>query len=180
MSERWKAVSGYEGRYEVSTRGRVRSLAVNGRGSQSRKSRTQLISTVTEGGYLRVGLWDGKKVRLHRVHRLVALAFIPHKRAEQNTVNHRDGNRRNNRLSNLEWATMHEQNLHKYAVLGLVPCRGERNGAAKLTEADVRAIRASYEPHVRGRGYNALADRFNVSKVTIWRIIHRRSWSHVT
>ena len=178
MAENWKPVAGYEGRYEVSDLGRVRSLITTGRGSNSRRSKTQIMGPSMSGGYLRVALTTkNHKLRNYRVHRLVAIAFLPPPSSpKQITVNHISGNKRDNRTANLEWATMHEQNEHKYKVLGMKPRRGVTNGSARRSETDVSEIRGR---HARGTfGYGALAKQFGVSKTTIQRIIKRRLWSH--
>lgn len=101
MIEEWRDISGYEGLYQVSNRGRVRSAR-------------KIKSSQDNGrGYLMVHLNKNNKPKWHLVHRLVAKAFIPNPEQKQ-TVNHKDGNRANNEVSNLEWATYSENNLHSY------------------------------------------------------------------
>ena len=118
MEEIWKAVEGYEGIYEVSNLGRVRSLDRDiyqvGRWGKVMKVRQpgKVLALQTNGGYKRVALWrDGGKGKWHFVHRLVASAFIPNPDGKQ-YVNHKDENRANNVPSNLEWCTMAENNLY--------------------------------------------------------------------
>lgn len=115
MDEIWKDCKGYEGFYEVSNLGRIRSLErirenwTNGIWVQPEKILKQGLST---DGYPTVHLTQPKgKSRVERVHRLVALAFIdnPDKLPE---VNHINGIRNDNRAENLEWVS-HEQNTHK-------------------------------------------------------------------
>lgn len=93
----WKPINGYEGLYEVSETGLVRSL---------RHGKKRILSPGKTGdGYLMVGLCrDGKRTGL-LIHRLVAEAFLPNPRGLP-TVNHRDENKLNNEVSNLEWLTM--------------------------------------------------------------------------
>jgi len=97
--EIWKDIDGYEGLYQVSSFGRVKSL------KQAGRRRNELI---LKGGSVRnyrvVHLSKGGKVRSHRVHRLVAEAFIPNPK-ELLEVNHKDEVGSNNRLENLEWCT---------------------------------------------------------------------------
>ena len=97
-SEQWRAVEGYPG-YEVSNLGRVRK---NGKLTSSHRTRK---------GYWQTNLYKRRKQTLHYIHRLVAIAFIPNPENKP-TVNHIDGNKDNNRVSNLEWATYLENNLH--------------------------------------------------------------------
>ena len=100
-SEEWRIIPAFEN-YEVSSFGRIRNR---------RKCRI-LKPAKEEGGYLRVCLYNNGKMETCKVHRLVALAFIPNP-ANKPTVNHKDHVKANNFLENLEWATVAEQNLHK-------------------------------------------------------------------
>lgn len=107
MMEIWKDIDGYVGIYQVSNIGNVRSLQREEfkcrQGYRVRKGR-ELKPTQDEKGYLMVGLnKDGKRI-MRRVHRLVATAFIPnHDNLPQ--VNHKDENKHNNHVENLEWCT---------------------------------------------------------------------------
>ena len=94
--EIFKDIEGYEGSYQVSNEGRVKSLKFG-------KERV-LRPTVDEYGYLRVGLYIGRNKKTRRVHRLVAQAFIenPDNLPE---INHKDENKANNNVENLEWCT---------------------------------------------------------------------------
>lgn len=103
MEEVWKPIEGYEGLYEVSNLGRVRSLLFHN--NQTTFSRLKLLSTTDNGhGYLIVGLRDGKHRKNHYVHRLVAQAFIPNPRNLPN-IDHIDHDRSNNAVENLQWIT---------------------------------------------------------------------------
>lgn len=101
MSEIWKAVPGYEGLYEVSNMGRVRSLdtiVVTKRGVQKKKKGLLLQPMKTKKGYYMVNL---QKTRMY-VHRIVAAAFLPNPDLLP-YINHKDENKENNRVDNLEW-----------------------------------------------------------------------------
>lgn len=106
--EEWKAVEGTNGRYEVSNTGKVRSLICSDCGLIK-----ELKPTMDNKGYLRVGLWGNGKRNQAKVHRLVAIAFIPNPENKPE-VNHLDGNKTNNNVSNLQWATASENTLHAY------------------------------------------------------------------
>lgn len=116
MSEIWKDVIGYEGRYMVSNLGRIKSLKRIVKRSHNRllpvKERI-LIPSVCTGDYREVKL-ENKK---HRVHRLVAKAFIVNK-SNKPFINHKNGITSDNKASNLEWCTQSENMRHAVDVLG--------------------------------------------------------------
>ena len=126
--EIWRDISGYEGHYQVSNFGRVKSFHKGGR----------ILKPGLVLGYLKVSLNSGGKVAQRKVHRLVAEAFIPNPNGKPE-VNHIDGNPRNNHVDNLEWCTQLENIRHAYAT-GLIP-QGEDRKQAKLTNAQVVYIR---------------------------------------
>lgn len=120
MEEVWKDVIDYEGLYQVSNLGHVRSLdhyvAHSYGGVALHRGRLKKVSF--DGNYLNVTLSKDGKTRTFRVHRLVAAAFIPNPDACK-CVNHIDGNKRNNVVSNLEWCT-HRQNTQHAINHGLI------------------------------------------------------------
>jgi len=97
IQEIWKDISGHEGRYQVSSSGKIKSLLT----SKILKSRK------TIHGYLHVGLCVNSKPKSKVIHRIVAIAFIPNPQNKPQ-VNHKDGNRTNNEVTNLEWVTASE------------------------------------------------------------------------
>lgn len=98
MTEDWADIKGYEGLYQVSTLGKVKSLPRHGTYSEP-----HILKVSSDGnGYLQVGLCKNSIYKSHKVHRLVATAFIPNPN-NLPEVNHRDENKHNNRVSNLEW-----------------------------------------------------------------------------
>ena len=122
MQEEWKEVVGFEGLYEVSNKGRVRSLdrEVPRLGKYGQPShmvyKGKLIPMwITDTGYLRITLNKEGKKSNHLVHRLVANAFIPNVDNKE-TVNHKNGVKADNQIDNLEWATRSEQNKHAWAL----------------------------------------------------------------
>ncbi len=124
MNELWKAVKGYEGLYEVSNTGKVRSIdrTIIGKDGKAKKIKGKelffTVSKLDEKAHLpraSVQLWKNNNSKLVLVHRLVALAFIPNPQNKE-TVNHIDGNPLNNNVGNLEWATYSENNLHAYKI----------------------------------------------------------------
>lgn len=113
--EIWKDIERFEGKYQVSNTGKVRSIDridVNGR---FRKG-VELKQLIEIQGYYRVTLWHNRhKKEDIRVHNLVAVQFIPNPENKK-TVNHIDGNKLNNNVSNLEWNTYSENHLHAYRM----------------------------------------------------------------
>lgn len=103
MDEVWVDVTGYEGLYQVSNLGRVKSFGATSRQGWQLKERI-LKQTVEPKGYAKVGIRKDGKLKTVRVHRLVAEAFIPNP-YEFPEVNHKDENKANNRVENLEWCS---------------------------------------------------------------------------
>lgn len=95
--EIWKDIPGYEGVYQVSTFGNVDSLNYNHTGKRARR-----IPRTGRGGYLYLNLHKNGKTKTMKIHRLVALAFLPNNE-NLPQINHKDENKANNRVENLEW-----------------------------------------------------------------------------
>lgn len=110
QQEIWKPVAGYEGRYEVSSFGRVCSVI---------RGRKILTPSLNNKGYLLVNLYTkgvGGKCLL--VHRLVCIAFVGDPPTEDHEVNHKNGDRTDSRVVNLEWVTSSQNLKHSYDLLG--------------------------------------------------------------
>ena len=136
-----------------------------------------LLKTYTKpDGYLAVTLWDDnirgtKKRKTFLVHRLVAETFIPNAENKP-TVNHKDGNKTNNCVANLEWATSHEQNVHAFANELNYARKGEEANRAQLTWDDVHFIRNNY-PNI---SVADLSSKFNITKECIYAILYNYTW----
>jgi hypothetical protein len=100
--EQWKDVAGYEGHYQVSSCGRVKS---------KKNGLVRILKHGKSAGYNFVNLLLNGVQKSYKIHRMVALSFLPNPDGKQ-TVNHKDGIKNNNLLSNLEWATYSENNIH--------------------------------------------------------------------
>ena len=129
LEEIWKDIKGYEGLYQVSNLGRVKSLKYH------RGSREQILKPkITKDGYYETALCHNKKYKYIRTHRLVAMAFCknPYNKLE---VNHKDGNKLNNYADNLEWVTSSENHKHAYKI-GLQKI----SGGALLNRKKVKCV----------------------------------------
>lgn len=169
-------VPDYEAIYSVSNLGKLKRTA-----TPTGIPRNRLIAPhVKRHGYADYWLWkDGLKTRIG-AHRLVWLAFrgpIP----PDLVINHKNGDKLDNRLSNLELATRSWNAAHSYRVLGRpapnYPSPGVRNGSAVLDDEKVTAIRALYE--AKSANQYDLAERFGVSQRTINLIVRRMTWRHI-
>lgn len=102
--EQWRDAPGYEGLYQVSDQGRVKTCATG-----------HIKAQVLGGKYLQACLSKNGKAKNKNIHRLVALAFVPNPDGLPE-VNHKDGNKANNDAHNLEWVTSSGNKLHAYAT----------------------------------------------------------------
>jgi len=174
--ERWRSVVGFEGIYEVSNLGRVRSLDrnvvyVSGR---TQAWRGQILKPTPSGnGYLAVELCRNGTGKTTNIHTIVAASFLG-PRPPNKQVAHRDGDKENPRLSNLRYATCLENQADK--IHHGRTAHGERNGLAKLTDSDVIAIRARLN---HGETGISVAKDFGVTPANISQIKLRRTWPHL-
>lgn len=134
--EQWRHIPGYNGKYEVSTLGRVRSFALSSRASVEYPY--ILKPKMSEHGYCSVCLYKNGKREYHMIHRLVATAFIPNV-SKNPEVNHKDGDKSNNEVSNLEWVTSSENMKHSFAAGLHVPSEHQKQVVSKICAQPVIA-----------------------------------------
>lgn len=178
IDENVKDIAGFEGVYAITDKGRVYS---HSRTIERNSSARKPFSTLVKGRwmkldystpYARVRLQKDGDCGLYSVHRLVAQAFI--KAIDgKDMVNHKDGNKLNNHVDNLEWCTSQENDKHAKDYGLLNPARGELHPSAKLKAEDVIFIRGSSLSGAE------LARKYNVPRSTITKIRKRHSWKHV-
>jgi hypothetical protein len=156
--EHWKTYPN-DLRYEVSNLGKVRMIG-------SGKVRKPVV---LKNGYASLAFATPRKLRY--VHRMVLETFRPTERINVE-VSHRDGNRLNNVLSNLEWETRLENNRRK--VGHHTDNGGERNPMARLTLAKVNEIRAK---DWSGVSYAKVAELYGVGRETVRKVIKREAWT---
>lgn len=131
----------------------------------------EMIGMIDQNGYHEIIL-AGK---LRRVHRVIAEAFVPKVEGKE-YVNHIDGNKLNNAVSNLEWVTNSENLLHAYR-LGLErKVTGEQHHAHKLSWEIVKEIRDTYIPRDKKFGAAAIARRIGVDRTTIAAVVNNECW----
>lgn len=178
--EEWRPIPGWEDCYEVSNIGRVRSLdrVVQGKIGLRTQLGRLMRQTINRSGYPRVMLQRDKVYKTMLIHRLVALAFIgpPPTPAHQH-VNHKNGDRADPKLENLEWATPSENLQHAYDVLGrprakLSGARGEKARSVKLSDEQVEDIRRRC---AAGEVRRHLAHEYGVDPSTISVVARGRS-----
>ena len=175
--ENWKEIKGYEGLYECSTHGRVRTVArivkcKNG----TLKSLSQRILTphFNSNGYLWVFLHKEGVRRFWLIHRLIALTFVANP-DNKPFVNHKSGVKTDNVPHLLEWSTRKENVAHAFKT-GLMSHAGEKNSQSKLTAQDVLEIRRLFATGVTRRD---LATRFQISYSRIRDVINRNCWLEI-
>jgi hypothetical protein len=176
--EAWKEIPGYNGIYEVSDQGNVRSYQSRGVGKPNlTRQPKNLIPKLNSNGYLRVNITLDGKAKFKSVHRLVMLAFVGDSPLE---VNHKNTIRTDNRLENLEYLTVAENRRYAVDVLGKkrtsTAQRGEKSGGAKLTENQVIEIRKAYQ---EGAITSDLANKYSLSRSACIRIINGKTWKHL-
>ena len=183
MFEEWRPVVGFPA-YAVSSLGRVKRVKATARYRATGKA---LASKPNANGYIMVSLYEAGQRQSRSVHAIVCEAFHGPCPSSDHQVAHSDGIRNHNQASNLRWALRHE-NMADKITHGTVVCgdrhfsrtsperlaRGERNGGGgKLTEADVRMIRADSRVH------REIASEYRVAKSMVGMIKRREVWKHV-
>ena len=168
--EIWRPITGFPG-YEVSDLGRVRSTVTRLIGPQGS---LVLKASPNDKGYLHVSLCRQPGRTTRKIHKLVAEAFLG-PRPPKHDINHKDGNKTNNQVGNLEWISRSGNCKHAYR-LGLSNSKGERCPSHKLTEEQVREIRMRRQ---QGETFSAIAGDFGVTNSAICNVCTRRNWSHV-
>lgn len=176
MEEIWKDIKNYEGLYQISNLGNIKALPkIRGRALVKEKI---LKPKIGQRGYKQIVLSKNNVKKGACIHRLVAIAFIPNTENKP-FINHKDGNKINNCVSNLEWCTCRENTMHALNM-GLrkyiVAPKGADVKNAKLTKDDVNFIRNNFKRRDKEYGINALAKRFNVERHTITKVINRKTY----
>jgi hypothetical protein len=179
MKEVWKDIKDYEGIYQVSNQGRVRSLdriVVNKNGINiKRKGRVYKLSP--EGsGYYQVQFYNKGK-RVHKsVHRLVAFCFLINNN-NLSDINHKDGNKTNNNVNNLEWMTHSDNMIHAHNNGLLRNVDGENNNMSKITKIiAIDIFKKSWNTKIKQK---EIADMYGISISCVSLIKRKKTWKHI-
>jgi len=142
MKEIWKDIKGYEGLYQVSNFGRVKSL----------KFKPKVLKNVTNYGYYpTIYLFKNNQMKMFKIHRLVAKIFIDNPNNFP-CVNHKDGQKTHNNVTNLEWVTIKKNNIHAI--------KNKLHHKSNLTKDDIIKIR---KLRIKNKTYFTIAKLFNIS-----------------
>lgn len=149
MEEIWKDIQGYEGLYQVSNLGRIKTF------SKFNNTKKEIMKQKLLFGYLLVNLYKNGKLKTCRVHRLVAQAFIPNTENKPQ-INHINGIKTDNRVENLEWATRSENMKHAF-----------KNGLVKNNSNSINAMKKANEKHIIQLKNNIVVKEFeNVAQAS--------------
>ena len=174
-SEVWAPIPGFESSYEISTFGRVRSLTrvVPSRrwGHKKVQGRDMVLAECCDG-YRGVNLCAEGVAYKRLVHRLVALTFLG--KSDLPVVRHLDGDKTNNRVTNLAWGTDKENTGDRWTHGTMI--FGEAHRRAVLSDSQVQIIRRM---HARKFSTKGLARSFGVGESTIHNVVKRNTWRHV-
>ena len=157
----WKKILTHPG-YEVSNTGIVRSF---------KKTTPIIIKTHTENGYKRVSLWNNNRVKNIYVHKLVLTVFKGEKPDDKECVAHGDGNRMNNHIENLRWATRSEN--YQDSVIHGTNSKGEKHGHSTITVEMAKKIKLMLSQKYR---IIAISKITGVNYQTIQGIKYKHSW----
>ena len=156
MKEIWKDIKGYEGSYKISNYGRVMCLDARHYGKIKRPQ-------IDKDGYEKVWLSRNSKKKPFFIHRLVALHFIDNPE-QKPVVNHKDGNKRNNRLDNLEWCTHSENDKHAFKIgLRRPHCGGTSKPVVQIMDDGTQRVFKSISEASRKTGISATSISYCVN-----------------
>jgi hypothetical protein len=185
--EIWKDIKGFEGSYQISNMGNVRSLdrEVKSKVGYRKIKGMYLKFLIDKDGYHSVNLKKKQLSYKLRVHRLVCDAFIENI-DNKPQVNHINGIKNDNRLINLEWASLSENRKHAYST-GLqngINRRGEKNNFTKLTSKQVIEIRELYTCKLTGKKnkngcltMKEIAKMYGITSGAVQRIVSKKNWA---
>lgn len=178
MEEIWKDIKGYEGIYQVSNYGKIRSLDRIDKINHFHKGR--ILKPASIKGYLHVNLSVDGNINDVAIHRVVAETFIPNPH-NLPQINHKDENKQNNMVTNLEFCTpKHNVNYGTRTIRASISQSGEKSHKHKLTQKEVEEIKSIYKRKSKDFNQKKLAQKYNVSFQEISNIIRGKKWKYNT
>lgn len=178
MMEKWVPIKGYEGYYEVSSEGNVRSVdrVIRYKNGHYQRFKSRILKPkITMQGYEQVDLSKNNKVKQVKVHRLVAENFVSNPYGKPQ-INHIDGIKLNNSVRNLEWCTASENSLHAHKSGLSKALVGQFAPNAKLKDADVFRIKKMM---LEGKKNIEISKIFNISSAQVSKIKTGKQWSQI-
>lgn len=175
MKKQFFWIRGYKNKYSISQNGDIYSHSNRWGILNCPIKRKHVLG---KNGYYVISLYNKNCENRMYVHRLLAETFLI-KPAGRNFVNHKDGNKKNNALTNLEWCTQKENNLHGFQIGLNKPLNGTKPGencpSSKLTNIKVLEIRKRFT----GKNAISLAAKYKITSANIRMIIKRKTWKHI-
>lgn len=168
--EVFKDIPGYEGLYQISNFGKVKSLPRK----ENHFKEKVLTVRLDRGGYPVTFFRYKTKGKWIKIHRAIAMAFINNPLCKE-VVNHIDGDKQNYNILNLEWVTDRENKDH--AMTNRLYAAGEKNNGAKLKEEQVKEIRELYK--TKKLTIRELSQKFDISWCSVQRITSYSNWKYI-
>jgi hypothetical protein len=170
--EIWKDVKGYEGIYQISSLGR---LKVKLKFRKYRDYNEKILNpTKDKDGYLRTALTKDNKKQMKTIHRLVAETFLENN-LNYPVVNHINGIKDDNRVENLEWCSVLQNNLHAIKLGFKKSPNGEKHHMCKISSKEVLEIKENKDNLFQRQ----LAVKYNISQTQISRILNNKRWNKI-
>ena len=175
--EIWKDIQGYEGHYQISNIGRVKSLARKKNHIKGFAITKEIILKQQKNfdGYYNLSLKLNCCRKNYSIHRLVAIHFISNL-DNKKEVNHINGIKQDNRVENLEWCTRRENIIHSFNTGLNAGNKGEKHGMSKITELQVLEIKQRLK---NGQTHQKIAEIYNVGRTTISAINQNKNWNYL-
>lgn len=183
LMENWHKIKNTNGLYWITKTGRVKVLARTisfkrkGKLILRKLSAAECKVIIDERGYKSVAINVNSNKKCIRIHRILADLFIPRDKNRKLEVNHKDGVKLNNDISNLEWVTHGENVIHAEKMGLFRHPKGEEQINAKLTEKDVIEIREQY--HLHNKSAYSISRERGINESHIWSIVNNVWWKHI-
>lgn len=174
--EEWRDIPGFEGFYQASSRGLIRSIDryVTGKNGRTQLCKGRILAPFqgTTCNYLSVQFSVNNRPSKHLIHRLIAITFLGLDKESELEVNHKDGNRKNNAVTNLELVT-HQENIDHSVRTGLKRDYGECHAHAKISNAQAEEMRKMWRNGVMQKD---IAENFGVSKQLVNCVVNYKTY----